>query len=87
MYSQNNINNILDHQHTTEKLIGFHHIYFLVVRMAHFSHFTSDRAMEMLSTVRFQFNKDIGAYSSTSQKEIHGYTSFPYKEVRNAAGS
>ena len=76
MFSQSNINNILDHQHSNGRLISFTNGYFLALKMDIFIHFPPENTVEMLTTVPVRFNDEIGIFSSASKEEVRRYTTF-----------
>jgi hypothetical protein len=76
MYSQNNINHILDIQHSKDRLISFPDTYVLLVRLEFFNHLPPESTLEMLSIMRASFNKDIMVFSSAVKKEVTGYTEY-----------
>ena len=80
MYSQNNINNILDHRHNRGRLLNFRHVYLLSIRMDFFRHFPPESILEMLAIVPVRFNTNIGVFSSSAKKEITGYAAYLHRQ-------
>ncbi len=76
MFSQKNINNILDHRHIRGQILDFTHVYIVAIRMQFFNHFPPESTLEMLSLVPVTFNNNIGIFSSSSKKEVTGYSTF-----------
>ncbi len=87
MYSQNNINNILDNRHSRDRLLVFRHVYLLVIQMHFFDILPPESLLEMLALVPVIFNNDIGVFSSTSRKEVSGYATFLTRRYGMEPGS
>ncbi len=76
MFSQSNINSILDHQHRKGTLIHFSHTNMLAIRMDFFNHFPPESTLEMLAIVPVNFNNNLAVFSSSANKEVSGYATF-----------